>query len=102
MRPDLVFVGTGEALDPALPNTSLLVRGPQTLLLDCGYAVPHALWRITREVELLDAIWISHTHADHLFGLPPLLLWMRPGGRERPLPILCGPSPAATVEQALQ
>jgi hypothetical protein len=37
---ELVFVGTGEALDPALPNTSLLYRGPRALLLDCGYAVP--------------------------------------------------------------
>src|SRR5690606_16657332 len=102
MRPDLAFVGPVEALVPALPNTSLLVRGPQTLLLDCGYAVPHALWRITREVELLDAIWISHTHADHLFGLPALLLWMRLGGRRRPLTILCGPGQAATIEQVLE
>ncbi|MFO7561409.1 MAG: ribonuclease Z [Enhygromyxa sp.] len=102
MRPDLVFVGTGEALDPALPNTSLLVRGPQTLLLDCGYAVPHALWKLTRDVDLLDAIWISHTHADHLFGLPPLLLWMRLGGRRRPLTLLCGPGRAATLEQVLE
>lgn len=102
MRPELQFVGTGEALDPALPNTSLLVRGPQTILLDCGYAVPHAFWRITREVELLDAIWISHTHADHVFGLPALLLWMRLGGRRRPLTLLCGPGQRATLEQVLE
>lgn len=101
-EPELVFVGTGEALDPALPNTSLLVRGPQTLLLDCGYAVPHAFWRITRDVELLDAIWISHTHADHVFGLPALLLWMRLGGRRRPLTLLCGPNQAATIAQVLE
>ncbi|KIG14099.1 beta-lactamase domain protein [Enhygromyxa salina] len=88
---ELVFVGTGEALDPALPNTSLLVRGPRTLLLDCGYAVPHAFWQISQDVNLLDAVWISHGHADHCFGLPALLLWMRLGGRTRELTILGGP-----------
>lgn len=102
MRPELVFIGTGEALDPELPNTSLLVRGPQTILLDCGYAVPHAFWKISRDVDLLDAIWISHTHADHVFGLPPLLLWMRLGGRKRPLTILCGPGQAGKLEQLLE
>lgn len=99
---ELVFVGTGEALDPTLPNTSLLIRGPQTLLLDCGYSVPHALWRITRDVEELDAIWISHVHADHAFGLPALLLWMRLGGRTKPLTLLCGPGQAAKLEQVLE
>ncbi len=100
--PQLIFVGTGEALDPELPNTSLLVRGPSTLLLDCGYAVPHALWSITRDVDLLDAIWISHVHADHVFGLPALLLWMRLGGRTRPLTLLCGPGESSKIEQLLE
>jgi len=104
MRPDpeLVFVGTGEALDPELPNTSLLVRGPQTLLLDCGYAVPHAFWQRSRDVNLLDGVWISHVHADHVFGLPALLLWMRLSGRERPLTLLGGPGSAARLAQVLE
>lgn len=100
--PQLTFVGTGEALDPALPNTSLLVRGPQTLLLDCGYAVPHAFWAITRDVDLLDGIWISHAHADHVFGLPALLLWMRLGKRARPLTLLCGPGQASKLEAVME
>lgn len=93
MRPmgTLTFVGTGEAFDPDLPNTSLLWRGTATLLLDCGYAVPHALWAISRDPELLDAVWVSHLHADHTFGLPALLLWMRFEGRRRPLTVLGGP-----------
>ena len=68
---ELVFVGTGEALDPDLPNTSLLVRGPQTLLLDCGYAVPHALWKITRDVDLLDAVWIATSTPTTCSGSRP-------------------------------
>lgn len=102
MRPELMFVGTGEALDPELPNTSLLVRGPKTILLDCGYAVPHAFWRLSRDVDLLDAIWISHVHADHVFGLPALLLWMRLGKRSRPLTLLCGPGQASKLEAVME
>lgn len=101
-EPELVFVGTGDALDPDLPNTSLLLRGPQTLLLDCGYAVPHAFWQRSRDVNLLDAVWISHAHADHVFGLPALLLWMRLGGRKRPLTLLGGPGSQARLEQVLE
>jgi ribonuclease Z len=98
----LVFVGTGEAIDPALPNTSLLSCGTRTLLLDCGYAVPHAFWQISTDVDLLDGVWISHGHADHCFGLPALLLWMRLGGRKRPLTILGGPGSRARLEQILE
>ncbi len=101
-EPELVFVGTGEALDPTLPNTSLLIRGPSTLLLDCGYAVPHALWTITRDPNELDAVWISHGHADHCFGLPAVLLWMRLEGRQRPLTVFGGPGSRARLEQILE
>lgn len=97
-----MFVGTGEAIDPALPNTSLLLCGARTLLLDCGYAVPHAFWAISSDVDLLDGVWISHGHADHCFGLPALLLWMRLGGRKRPLTILGGPGSRARLEQLLE
>ena len=91
----VTFVGTGEALDPDLPNTSLLMQGERTLLLDCGYAVPHALWAMTRDPNLLDGIYLSHLHADHAFGLPALLLWMRLSGRTRPLQILGAGTTAA-------
>ena len=102
MSPRLRFVGTGEALDPELANTSLIYEGPRRLLLDCGYAVPHALWRLTRDVDLLDGVWLSHGHADHCFGLPALLLWMRLGGRTRPLSVLGGPGSRARLEQVLE
>ena len=100
---ELVFVGTGEALDPDLPNTSLLVRaGGVELLMDCGYAIPHAFWRLSRDPEQLDAVWISHWHADHCFGLPALLLWMRLAGRRRALTLIGGPGSRARFDQLLE
>lgn len=97
----VTFVGTGEAFDPELPNTSLLYQGDRTLLIDCGYAVPHAFWRINRDPSLLDAVYVSHLHADHSFGLPALLLWMREAGRTRSLTVFGGPGVAAWVGRLL-
>jgi ribonuclease Z len=99
--PELVFIGTGEAFDPDLPNTSLLYRGSSTLLLDCGYSVPAAFWREVRDPELLDGVYLSHRHADHSFGLPGLLYWMKFGGRTRPIALLGGPELAPWVSELL-
>ena len=100
--PELTFVGTGEAFDPSLPNTSLLYRGARTLLLDCGYGVPHALWRLTKDPNLIDAVYVTHLHADHSFGLPALLLWMREEGRTRPLEVFGGPGVAPWLKKLLE
>ncbi|MBN2195985.1 MAG: ribonuclease Z [Polyangiaceae bacterium] len=100
--PRLTFVGTGEAFDPERPNTSLLYEGSLRLLLDCGYGVPHALWRTTEDPEALDAVYLTHEHADHAFGLPPLVVWMRVSGRRRPLHLLGGPGSRASIPRLLE
>ena len=99
--PRVTFVGTGEAFDPELPNTSVLYQGDRTLLVDCGYAVPHALWRVTRDASLIDAVYVTHLHADHSFGLPALLLWMREEGRTRPLTVFGRPGVKPWLERLL-
>jgi ribonuclease Z len=101
MSARITFVGTGEAFDPELPNTSLLYQGDRTLLVDCGYGVPHAFWKLTRDPSLLDAVYVTHLHADHSFGLPALLLWMREAGRKRPLGVIGGPGVERWLERLL-
>ena len=96
------FIGTGEAFDPSLPNTSVLYRGRLQLLIDCGYGVPHALWRTLRDPEALDGIYLSHHHADHCFGLPALIVWMRVAGRRRPLHLIGGPGTSQWVGALLE
>ncbi len=100
--PRITFVGTGEAFDPELPNTSLLYAGRRTLLCDCGFRVPHAFWKFTADPSLLDAIYVTHLHADHSFGLPALLLWMREEGRTRPLDVIGGPGVGAWLDKLLE
>lgn len=86
----VTFIGTGEALDPELANSCQLVRGDRTLLIDCGFSAVQAFRRIEQDPSALDAVYITHRHADHSFGLPALLLWMRAQGRRRPLEIVGG------------
>ncbi|MFC1642335.1 MBL fold metallo-hydrolase [Myxococcota bacterium] len=100
-RVQVTCIGTGEAFDPDLPNTSLLYQGRRTLLLDCGYSVPEAFWRQSRDPDLLDGVYLSHRHADHSFGLPGLLYWMHLAGRRRPLVLLGGPELEPWVSELL-
>jgi ribonuclease BN (tRNA processing enzyme) len=95
----VLFLGVGEAFDETLPNNAHVILSETPILLDCGYSIPHSLWRYNDNQSFLDAIYISHTHADHYFGLPALLARMWEGKREKPLTLLC---PQGTTETILQ
>ena len=56
-------------------RTSFLVRGSESILMDCG---PD--WRIQMKTHQLgrpDAILITHEHSDHFLGLDDLLAFRR-------------------------
>ncbi len=89
----VIFAGVGEAFDETLGNTSLLLltdteEVKRQVLLDCGFTAAHAFWRESPDPLELDAVWISHFHGDHFFGLPLLLLRFWEEGRKRPLFII--------------
>lgn len=85
----VTVIGTGEAFNSGLGNNSFLLEGPglPTLLIDCGYQIPERLWA-KQFHRRLDAIYLTHTHADHSFGLTPLLGRFFVERRERPLTII--------------
>jgi ribonuclease BN (tRNA processing enzyme) len=86
---EITVLGCGEAFDERYPNTSVLVRSEQaTFLLDCGYSVPPQVWRHLTDPNQIDAVYISHGHADHYFGLPALLGRFWEDGRTKRLVIL--------------
>ncbi|MFO7817890.1 MAG: ribonuclease Z [Desulfovibrionales bacterium] len=99
----VVFVGVGEAFDESRPNTSILLRsGGMSLLLDCGFSVPAGFWNLCPDPLNLDAVWISHLHGDHFFGLPQVLLRFYEQGREKDLTVAGGPGLEKSVKAAFE
>ncbi|MGM0423787.1 MAG: MBL fold metallo-hydrolase [Thermodesulfobacteriota bacterium] len=97
----IVFLGVGEACDQGLINTSLLVQAKDaTLLLDCGFNVAPRALALCKAANVLDAVWISHFHGDHFFGLPQLLLGLWQQGRNKPLHLVCRAGGREKVLQA--
>ena len=82
-------IGSGEAFDSDLGNTSYLFtgKGLPTVLFDCGYQIPERLWKAGLHTKL-DAVCFTHLHADHSFGIVPLLVRFAEEGRKTPLNII--------------
>jgi ribonuclease Z len=85
---DVLFVGTAGSAPSArrgLPAT-LVRRGGDRLLFDCGEGTQRQLVRSTGLVEL-EEIFITHFHADHVLGLPGMLKTFALRQRERRLAV---------------
>jgi ribonuclease BN (tRNA processing enzyme) len=83
---EILFLGVGEACDSRHGNSSVLITTKSsTILLDCGFSVPHQFFKYCDDPDCLDSIWVSHFHGDHFFGLPLLLLRFWEMGRTRSL-----------------
>lgn len=98
----LVFLGVGEAFDENYPNSSHLILSETKLLLDCGYTSPIQMWKYHPDQSFLDAVYVSHPHADHYFGIPPLLTRMWEEKRKKPLTIVCPRGSKQTVKQLIE
>jgi len=84
----VMFAGVGEAFDETLSNTTLLVdSGTSTILLDCGFTAASAFWSVAEKPLELDALYITHFHGDHYFGIPALLVRFVEEGRTKRLTI---------------
>jgi ribonuclease BN (tRNA processing enzyme) len=97
--PSLEFMGVGAATDFAQGETSVLYRGSATLLVDCGPHIPAAVVNSLSDPEALDAVYVTHRHGDHCFGLGALLLWLRLNQRQSPL---CVCAESSTLEGLVQ
>lgn len=85
----VIPLGVGDAFDANEPNSSTLVEGDGfTLLIDCGHSAVAPLWRSRPDPEAIDAVYITHHHADHVLGLPSVMERWSWEGRSKELVIL--------------
>lgn len=74
----LQMLGTGSAFAKAFHNNNALLEfGGKTLLVDCGITAPKALHELGRSFDEIDAVLITHMHADHIGGLEELAFQMK-------------------------
>ena len=86
------ILGTGGMMP--LPNrnlTSMLLRREGELFLfDCGEATQVSLRQLNLKWKKISVVLISHTHADHITGLPGILMLTAQVERSEPL-VIIGP-----------
>ena len=82
------FAGTGGSIPTASRGLPALLvrRGGERILFDCGEGTQRQLVRSVGLADL-DAVFLTHFHADHWLGLPGLLKTFDLRGREPPLSI---------------
>lgn len=100
---DVCLLGTGGMLPlPYRALTSMMLRyNGSHILVDCGEGTQNQIRLIGWSFKPIDVICITHFHADHIGGLPGLLLTMGNAERTQPLTII-GPKGLERVVNSLR
>lgn len=102
MNMEAFILGCGGMMPlPYRHLTSVLLRREGNLFLfDCGEGTQVSLRRLNLKWKKIDAIFISHTHADHVTGLPGILMLTAQVDRTEPLYIYGPPKIKEYVESS--
>lgn len=100
---DVCLLGTGGMMPlPYRRLTSLMTRyNGSNLLIDCGEGTQVAVKDKGWSFKPIDVICFTHFHADHISGLPGLLLTMGNAERTEPLTMI-GPKGLERVVNSLR
>lgn len=90
MLTTIVPLGTASAIPAHGRHLSALAleRAGRVLLFDCGEGAQYQLQRAGLKRSRVDAVFISHLHGDHLYGLMGLLATMAMLNRDEPLTLV--------------
>lgn len=102
MNLEAFILGCGGMMPlPKRHLTSVLLRREGELFLfDCGEGTQISLKRLNLRWKKISAIFISHTHADHVTGLPGILMLSSQVERSEPLYIIGPPKIKEYVESS--
>lgn len=91
---NITILGSGSALPTVNTHHAAQVVNvhEQFYLIDCGEATQRQLLKSGIHPLKINAVFISHLHCDHIFGLFPLLSTLAMMGKRTPLQIFA-PSP---------
>lgn len=100
---DICLLGTGGMMPlPYRWLTALMVRYQgRSILIDCGEGTQIAMKQYGWSANPIDVICFTHYHADHISGLPGMLLTMGNAERTEPL-LIVGPKGLTRVVSALR
>lgn len=101
--PRMILLGVGTGVpDVDRENTHLVWDGPGgPLLIDAGGSTYQRLLGVGIDPQTLAGIVVTHTHADHINGLPALLFSIGLAGRSTPLPIYGLPPTIELLQRVL-
>ena len=101
---EIIVLGTSAGVPTRQRNMSglaLRLRGArQWVLVDCAEGTQHRILRTPLSVVSLRAVFITHMHGDHCYGLPGVLASAAMSGRSEALTIV-GPPPLRGMIEAI-
>lgn len=85
MSLEIRMIGTGSAFAKKYFNNNALVTcNGYTLMIDFGITAPLAMYHMNVPLDLIDGVFVTHLHADHIGGFEELMLRLKFNYRKKP------------------